>query len=1143
MTRYLLTFAGVMALCIGLACPAQCQDLAELEVDHALTFDFKTPHTDWAQPYAGQKTRVLFFCDGRGTVPREAVELMQRFDIEAEAVFWARIVDSSDEHWHGGDIGEQRMLNLLEQKWDCYVMLGLGIDRMSAEQQYKLLKPVTEGAGLVFVGSDDKRVLKQERKLAELPAFIARGPVGDAYAIGKGRGIRLPGVPDIPYAEGWEVEYDYWQQRLGRAVLWAAGHEPRMQLRVDATPAQMAWDAEKIVTMTADGQPVGNAPQLKVRVRMAGADPIEFEQQPLPNRPHSVRLGALPAGEYHCDAWVISSAGVEAWDTEPFTVTSDLRVSDVALHQDWGEIGDLIAGTVNLEGAPEPDDRVRVGLFDRRGRLLEQVTLNPAEDLSFAFTIREWMPMLVRVDAALYRNPAGAIPAQTIHSAYSYCRVTKRHQGRFNFLMWDVPKGTLAPYAEQSLAENAVTLQLRSGNPPLMLSAFDIAWVPYTTRVMNSRDDQGIMKPFCWNDEEAVHKHVTEKAQEYLPSRQHGVFVWSLGDEVMTTGSCLSEHCAAAYRKYLQQEYGSLDALNASWRTDFGEWADVGLSKEGDDAEANSLAEGNYARWFDRQAYKSYNFVQFCQKYEAAYAEIDPKGRTGFEGAGRFDRGDDLDLIIRENTFWAPYPGVADEVIRSIAPRDFPRANWMGYTKDADSLLSKYWRMVTRGSDAVWWWRWDCIGRFHGWLAPDLRPFPAVNEILQDTQIMRDGLGDLLLKSQMQDTGIAMLYSYPSTFACKLGQGAGYGSYEEANVAFHKLLRDLGYQFSYVTDRMLRMGEFDAGKYRMLILPRAEAIGDVEAQVIRDYVEQGGVVIADVRPGLYDGHCKPREKGALDELFGVSCAGGAQARVSKAAITSEPGCAFGKAVVDPVVEPTQSRARGDAEGAPIYIVNRYGKGAAVLLNITAASIPRLAVADTPEEVADTAMDLVGRSGLHRPPVAMTGADGSRLRNIELIRWSNGDTEIMALFREAGNRETATITLPEARFVYDLRSGKALGRTGSFRTEIIPCRATFIALCRSAVPQPKLTLTPAAPRRGEVATATLSVPGAEGLYAYRIRVKTGDRQLDWLDQNVVAGAGPVDIHLPIAFNDPAGTYQVSAVELFTGAATTQSIAVQ
>ena len=74
---------------------------------------------------------------------------------------------------------------------------------------------------------------------------------------------------------------------------------------------------------------------------------------------------------------------------------------------------------------------------------------------------------------------------------------------------------------------------------------------------------------------------------------------------------------------------------------------------------------------------------------------------------GRFAGGDDIDLIVRRLGFWSPYPGITDEVIRSIAPREFPWANWMGYTKDADSLLQKYWRMVTRGMDSVWWWRWE----------------------------------------------------------------------------------------------------------------------------------------------------------------------------------------------------------------------------------------------------------------------------------------------------------------------------------------------------------------------------------------------------------------------------------------------------
>ena len=77
----------LIAVALIIATGAAAQDLAELEVDHALTFDFPTPHTDWAQPYAGERTRVLFFTDGRGTNPRECVELMQRFDLDAEAVF------------------------------------------------------------------------------------------------------------------------------------------------------------------------------------------------------------------------------------------------------------------------------------------------------------------------------------------------------------------------------------------------------------------------------------------------------------------------------------------------------------------------------------------------------------------------------------------------------------------------------------------------------------------------------------------------------------------------------------------------------------------------------------------------------------------------------------------------------------------------------------------------------------------------------------------------------------------------------------------------------------------------------------------------------------------------------------------------
>ena len=235
MSRIVLLLTGLLGF--GAQAAAQTLDyqvtLHELEMEHALTSEVVTPHTKWAQPYVLGKTRVLFFTYGHNTDPRECVELMQRFDLEAQAVFRAYIHDAQRTHWHGREVGEERMDDLLEQKWDCFALMGgVSTDEFAAEPLGKLLRQVQEGAGLVLVGTDDSRLLKQENRIVPLPSFLSPGPVGEAFTMGEGRGIRLPARPEIGYYEGWEVDYDYWAERLGRALLWAAGKEPRTGLRI-----------------------------------------------------------------------------------------------------------------------------------------------------------------------------------------------------------------------------------------------------------------------------------------------------------------------------------------------------------------------------------------------------------------------------------------------------------------------------------------------------------------------------------------------------------------------------------------------------------------------------------------------------------------------------------------------------------------------------------------------------------------------------------------------------------------------------------------------------------------------------------------------------------------------------------------------
>jgi hypothetical protein len=163
-------------------------------------------------------------------------------------------------------------------------------------------------------------------------------------------------------------------------------------------------------------------------------------------------------------------------------------------------------------------------------------------------------------------------------------------------------------------------------------------------------------------------------------------------------------------------------------------------------------------------------------------------------------------------------------------------------------------------------------------------------------------------------------------------------------------------------------------------------------------------------------------------------------------------------------------------------------------------------------------------------------EGRRMRNVETIRWKNGDMQIVALFRHEGEDGTAELVLPQTVHVFDLRARKTLGRTQRFPVEVLSQRATFYALYPGDLPETEVRVTPAAVTRGEVARGTIRVPQAAGLHAFRISVASSAGPQEWHDQIVLAGDERVGFDLPVAWNDPSGPLQVSAVDLFTDAPT-------
>jgi len=1140
-------------------------DRDELEVDHGLTLEVVTPHTDWAQPYARGKTRVLFFTlgvtdyGGTRSAPRECVELMQRFDVEAEAVFWTPVWQRPDV-LHGSTIGLKRMNDLLKKKWDCFVFFHKTPKDLPAEEQYLLIKQVADGAGLVLVGANDERMLKEKLRIANTPPFLASNPVGDAYRIGQGRGVRMPNPPVLDYHEGWETEYDYLVERLGRAILWAAGKEPRVQVKLVAAKPAFLCSEPKRVTARLSGSPVGGKFRIQLTVRRPADQPLVFPEKEIqPGVALDFMLPEVfPADEYHADAKIVSSAGVETWATIPLKVTTGRAVAEVSLIQDWGEIGDRIKGSITLKGSPVPAETVRVRLLDRRRRELARKDCSPAETVPFDFEVASWMPGLVTVEAQVLQN------GTEVSRAYRYFTVTRRNRGQFNFLMWGCGQGTLAPYVHEALARSGVTVYIGQGfmdsyswiaNPPKTVpeiprhfSAYNMALIPYSFHVNENKSPEGIKQPYCWNDEEAVKKHAATMAHYNMVNRKIGVFAYSLGDENRTRQCCLSPHCARAYRNYLKESYGDLAALNASWGTTFTNWSEVGISNPTDNEESTSFGAGNFPRWFDRQAFKSYNYVMYCKNLGKGFESIDLQAKVGFEGAGTFGQGDDLDLIVRTLGFWLPYPFTGDEVIPSLPSRSHMAGygNWMGYQKDADSLLRHYWRMITRGADMVGWWMYDGIGDWHGWLAPDLRPFPAVKDILEDTRFIREGVGDVLIRSQLQDDGVNLLYSFPSTFANRLHGGDAYGGYESCHIKMQKLIRDMGLQYRYVTDRMLRLGEFDPARCRVLVLTRADALGTKEVDVIRRFVEAGGTVIADVRTGMYDNHCKPRQQGILDDLFGIRREGKNQPKKVALTLPGKDGrpIAFGSVLADPSVRTSSSTAvvRASVDGIPLLVQKPAGKGAAILLNFSSFSLPDLGVEGVPAGMGAILETIFADAGI-KPAIGVAAPRGQRARGIETTRWKDGDVEILSLYQAYGKKRSITVSLKTPRAVYDLRCGKFLGMVQDFPTAIVPGRAAFFALCPATTARPNLAMEKPAVQRGTLAKGVASVPGAGGLHGLRVRVFTGGKELDWFQKTLVANGTGTTFELPLAFNDPAGTWKIRAIDVLTGLAAETALSVK
>ena len=1185
MGRRMLACLACLSMVLAANVPAPGADTTaeEVEEDNSVASRFVTPHKPWGRGYVGGSVRALFLVhaghssgawNDPGTRLREVVELAQRFDLKAEAILFAG--SGSTWEFHGQKLGERRAERLLAKPYELYVIAGFPMEKLPARVQYLIIEQVAKGAGLVCCGPGAAEFMTPRRRIQPLPAMLADAlprlegrNLADsvaAYRMGKGRGVWLNyGAPSLtPYHEfSFQrlAQYDYWMLLVGRAALWAASRDGVISMAIAGTqPVRLrrsdAGPSGEVVLLVKASRPL--AVRLEMELRRAcdgwkkGLDAAEATLVPGQPARFSVAIPRLRAGEYFLDAVVRSQRGVESFGAGSLVIESGFGVDKVEVSQPFVERGERIAAKVVLRGTPPAGSLLHVRLRDSYDRILRQHEFPIAAGrtgYAFENQAEASATVLMRVEAAV------VAAGEEVEMKEASFTVPKRRHGQFNFVQWDAPNDVLGYHAWRRLQEagRGVSLIGSMGGlraQPPVLRACDASVACYSTRILDEKDAGGRMKPVCWNHEPAVNEYVQKIVDNQKLLRQQGVFVYSLGDEGVTLGCCVHPACLAAYRRYLAAQYGAIEKLNASWGSAYKSFDEVDLLDRKDNMEA-AAAKTSPARALDRQAFARVNLARFAGRFVAAYKRLDPEAVTGFEGTGGF--GDDYDAILGTNTFYGPYPSIGDDLVRSAAPRALIRSNWIGYSKTADALADAAWRSMMKGVDSVWFWMWDGMGSFRGYLSPTLDFWPATAELTEEMRPVRQGLGDLLLRSTMAHSGIAVFYSVPSAICDQVHPGSEFISPQATHETWTGLTCELGLDFRYVTSAMLKRGALDPREFKVLLLPMSQAIGPEEAEAIRKFVEAGGTAIADVRPGIYDAHGKPIAPGALDDLFGIRRSGrGKAVRLPVSVKGSLEGrdvdVRFVQAGVDPDVLPAAAQALAKADQRPLVLANRVGAGRAILLNF---QVPPPSGKE-PDPGAAAARRLLGwlyKVAGAKAAVSTGSPQGDPLPMVETRVWKNGDALVVGLYRRmqcewfapkagmsAGEPVAAKIRLPEPRHVYDLRAGRHLGRVTEIDARLRWGRANFYLLAAYEIQTPQVSLSSAAPAPGQTITASirLGVPAdASDRHAVWVEIidPQGQRPL-WGRQVVVLDRGAGRVQIPIAHNDLPGRWHVKATELFS-----------
>ena len=389
----------------------------------------------------------------------------------------------------------------------------------------------------------------------------------------------------------------------------------------------------------------------------------------------------------------------------------------------------------------------------------------------------------------------------------------------------------------------------------------------------------------------AAYRRYAAAITEDLAARYGGhpaLTMWHINNEYCTYD--WGDEAAARFRRWLQQKYGTLDALNSAWGTAFwsqgyGDWAEV-LPPRHAHYLKNPGQVLDFKRFTSDMLLECYIAERdIVRRHTPSHIPVTTNFMPLWAGQDAWRWAAEEDVVSVDiypdprDPFGAQHGALVQDMTRSQARGPWMLmeqaagpVNWRGANHPKPRGLNRLWSLqaVARGADAVCYFQWrqsrQGAEKFHSGMVSHAGPQGRTYQEVRQLGAELARIGEEVTGSH-SSSDIAVLHDWHSWWAgTHEGRLSTQVDYTEVLTTWHRAL----WQAHLTTD--FAHPEHDLTAYRLVVAPQLYALTDTAVDNLLAYVRGGGTLVCGFLTGVADEDDRVRPGGMdprLRELFGI----------------------------------------------------------------------------------------------------------------------------------------------------------------------------------------------------------------------------------------------------------------------------------